>query len=376
MTLVEEPPATRAPGRRRRQVLTGTAVLVAAGCATAGLAALWQHDGKHEVQVPTLPTADVTRTDLAEQTQADGTLGYVHTYTLLGAGSGHLTWLPTQGDTMRRGQRVYGVDNRPVPLFYGSTPLWRPLRQGVSDGEDVRELKRNLAALGYDDGGAMTIDDHFGAATAQAVEDWQSDRGVTTTGQVSPGDLAIEPGPIRISNVSANLSAPVGGGPLMTATDTARQVTVNLPVNEEEIAAEGAQVGIQLPGGKTTTGHISSIGTVASVGSNGSGGQGQTGQGTQTATIPVSIDFDHPEAAGRFDGAPVTVTFSSGTHKAVLAVPVSALLANPDGSYSVRVVSGGQRRRVPVTLGIFSGGQVEVSGPGLTEGMKVEVPRS
>jgi multidrug efflux pump subunit AcrA (membrane-fusion protein) len=101
-----------------------------------------------------------------------------------------------------------------------------------------------------------------------------------------------------------------------------------------------------------------------------------TGQGTQTATIPVQITLDHPNAAGRLDGAPVTVGFTSTTRKGVLAVPVNALLAAADGSYAVEVVSDTRRRTVPVRLGLFADGKVEVTGTGLTAGTRVEVPRS
>lgn len=368
---VDQPTGTAdAPSQRRRQLLAGIAIVLVLGGAGAGILVLRHHDGKTTNNGHALPTADVVRTDLAEQTQADGTLGFAHTYTLIGGGSGHLTWLPQPADTMRRGTRVYAVDGHSVPLFYGATPFWRPLQSGMSDGGDVRELNRNLAALGYTDQGYLEVNDHFSAATRQAIEDWQSDLGVDQTGRVSPGDVVIEPGPIRINAVSATLGSPASGH-LMTATDTTRQVTVNLPVSEEAVAAQDAPVGVQLPGGAATTGRISSFGTVASA------GQGnQTGQGTQTATIPVYINLDHPGTAGRLDGAPVTVTFSSGTRKGVLAVPVNALLAKPDGSYMVEVVAAGRTRAVTVTLGAFSGGQVEVAGPGLEPGMKVEVPKS
>jgi multidrug efflux pump subunit AcrA (membrane-fusion protein) len=76
------------------------------------------------------------------------------------------------------------------------------------------------------------------------------------------------------------------------------------------------------------------------------------------------------------DGAPVTVGFTGETRKNVLAVPVNALLADAKGGYSVEVVDSAGRRLVPVELGVFADGQVEVSGNGLKAGMRVEVPRS
>jgi peptidoglycan hydrolase-like protein with peptidoglycan-binding domain len=318
-------------------------------------------------------TADIVRTDLTDQTEVDGTLGFADSYTVAGSGHGRLTWLPDEGSTIRRGKRVYEVDGHKVPLFYGAVPFWRTLRSGVSDGRDVRELESNLKALGYGDD--VTVDDSFTAATAAAVRAWQDDLGVSQTGAVAPGDVILEPGAIRVKQVKASLGGPAGGQ-ILTANGTARQITVQLPVTQEELAVDGAKVGVELPGGKTATGHITSIGTVATASNSGSDDQDQTGQDTETATVPVHITLDHPSAAGRLDGAPVTVGFASGTHKGVLAVPVQALLAQSGGTYAVEVVDAAGRHTVPVELGIFADGKVEVSGSGLAAGTKVEVPRS
>jgi hypothetical protein len=352
-------------------VLIAGAAVLAVGAAGATIALQSGGSGTEHPTGSTLPTADVVRTDLADRTEVDGTLGYAHTYIVLAGGAGRLTWLPTVGTVIRRGQRVYGVDGHRVPLVYGAIPLWRALQSGMSNGRDVLELERNLVALGY--GSSLTVDRHFTYATMQAIKDWQDDLGVTKTGSVQPGDVVVQPGAIRVTSLKAVLGGQAAGN-VLTATSTERQVTVNVPVSQQEIAKQGAEVHISLPGGKTTTGHIFSVGTVATAGSTDS--RSQTGQGTETATIPVSITLDKPGAAGRFDGAPVTVGFTSTLHKGVLAVPVNALLAAPGGGYAVDVVeSTGREPTVPVRLGIFADDNLEVSGD-LTAGMKVQVPRS
>jgi peptidoglycan hydrolase-like protein with peptidoglycan-binding domain len=356
--------------RRRRAILAGVAVAALGAAITT--VALTTGSAPTPASTPPVATAEVVRTDLVDRSEVDGTLGYAHSRTIAGSG-GTLTWLPQTGAVIRRGQRVYGVNGHAVPLFYGATPLWRTLST-TSRGEDVRELERNLAALGY----RLTVDDRFTPATRQAVKQWQHDLGVSVTGVVSPGDVVIAPDTLRVSAVSGVLGTPAQG-PVLTATGTVRRVTVNLPATRQELAKVGGEVRIQLPGRKTTTGRVSSIGTLATAGGGGDGGAGgaaPTGQGTQTATIPVQITLDHPNAAGRLDGAPVTVGFTSATRKGVLAVPVNALLAAADGTYAVEVVSGTRRRTVPVRLGLFADGKVEVTGTGLTAGTRVEVPRS
>jgi len=63
-------------------------------------------------------------------------------------------------------------------------------------------------------------------------------------------------------------------------------------------------------------------------------------------------------------------------HKGVLAVPVVPCSRSPR-PVRVEVVDGSERRLVTVTTGLFDDrGLVEVSSPGLREGMSVEVPRS
>jgi peptidoglycan hydrolase-like protein with peptidoglycan-binding domain len=369
---------TEAPGRaappRRRPRRTGRILALLGGLAVLAVGAAFAlhrggGDGHRVTAAP--PTADVVRADLSDRTKVDGTLGYADSYTVLSGGTGRLTWLPDVGDEIRRGQRVYGLNGHRVPLFYGGTPFWRPLRSGMDDGRDVLELERNLAALGYGDG--MTVDDHFSAATKAAVEDWQDDMGMSETGVVQPDDVVMEPGAIRVTALRGTAGGHAGG-PLLTATGADRQITVNVPVSEQEIARKGAQVTVELPGGTTATGHITKVGTVATAGATDA--QSQTGQGTENATIPVYVKLDKPSVAGRFDGAPVTVGFTATLHKGVLAVPVNALLATADGRYSVNVAdAAGKVRAVPVTLGIFDDDQVEVTGA-LTPGMKVQVPRS
>jgi hypothetical protein len=58
--------------------------------------------------------------------------------------------------------------------------------------------------------------------------------------------------------------------------------------------------------------------------------------------------------------------------KGVLALPIGALLALAGGGYGVEVVEpSGAHKLVGVTTGIFTGTQVQISGPRITAGTKV-----
>jgi len=355
-------------------VVCSLCALAVGGAAGAGSMVLFRRNAEPvATEVIPVATAKVTKADLVSRTDVDGTLGYKNSYTVSGAGNGVITWLPDEGDSITRGGTVYGLNGTTVPLFYGSTPFWRTLKYGVDDGKDVEILERNLKALGYGDD--ITVDEEFTTATTDAVEEWQEDLGVTESGVFTPGTVVLEPGGIRVSAVKASLGdAPRGA--LLTANDGVRQVTVDMPVGQQELAKVGNSVRVKLPGGVTTTGKVTSIGTTASAGSGSDGGKAQTGQGTETATVPVYVTLDKPGTAGKLDGAPVTVGFTSATRKGVLSVPVSALLAKADGSYAVAAVDGGRHWTIPVKLGVFADSQVEVSGKGLAAGMRVEVPKA
>ncbi|HKA11181.1 MAG TPA: peptidoglycan-binding protein, partial [Candidatus Dormibacteraeota bacterium] len=126
-----------------------------------------------------------------------------------GGSTGAYTALPSVGQTVGRGETLYAVNGRPIPLFFGRTPLARQLTVGVS-GDDVKELEENLIALGYGDG--LTADGNFIQADASAVKRWQAALGVAQTGVVNPGEAAFLPGQLRVSQVRVLTGASAQAG--------------------------------------------------------------------------------------------------------------------------------------------------------------------
>lgn len=372
---VEERPT----GKRRRWWIAVVVVVVIAGAGGAWYAVNRNNSsGTHPTSSLPPATAIVTRQDLQQSQQEDGTLGYGDTTQFAADGKGVLTWLPAVGDEISRGHTVYRVDNNPVILFYGNTPFYRVLKSGVSDGPDVAELEQNLHDLGYS---GFSVDDHFTDGTASAVEAWQADHGLDQTGIISPGEIVISPTGIRIADLTADLGSPVSAGkPIFTYTGTTHTVTVPLDVADQELASVGGKVTVQLPDGSSVGGTITTIGTVAQ--SSAAANAGSTNSSSNTAnpssttTIDVTVTLTNQNAAGHLDQAPVEVNFVSQERKNVLTVPISALLALSEGGYGVQVVDGTTSRIVAVHTGIFSDTQVEVSGGGLTAGMRVGVPKS
>ena len=130
------------------------------------------------------------------------------------AAAGTLTALRDEGSVVTRGHSLYAVDGEPAAfLFYGALPAWRDFGPGMTDGDDVRQLERNLRALGYDPG--ADVDDDWTWETTAAVKQFQHDRGLDDDGKLARGEVVFRDGPTRIGEArppSATRSAP--GRPL------------------------------------------------------------------------------------------------------------------------------------------------------------------
>jgi peptidoglycan hydrolase-like protein with peptidoglycan-binding domain len=347
----------------RRAVAAAAVAGIAAVGVTVALAA---GDDPEPVRASTSSTATATveRRDLVDRDTVEGTLGYADAYTLLAGATGTITRLRDPGALVRRGQSLYDVDDAAAAwLFYGALPAWRDFSPGMTDGADVRQLERNLRALGYDPDHDMTIDDDWTAATTAAVERFQDDHGLTEDGSLLQGEVVFRPGPTRVGDVEATVGQSVApGARLAELTSTSREITVNLEAFRQELAREGDDVTVDLPNGRSARGRIIDVAKVADA------------PASQDAdpTIAVTIVLRGRAARGTgLDQAPVDVGFARERSKDVLAVPVTALLARSGGGFAVEVVANGSRRLVPVELGTYAEDYVAVSGDGLREGMTV-----
>ena len=317
------------------------------------------------------------------------------------------TWLPAVGQIIKQDQRVYSVSNESVPLLYGTIAAYRAFYLGMSNGADVGELTHDLIALGY--GAGLSRSDHYSDATAAAVKRWQRARGTPATGEILLGQVVFEPGPIRVTSLTASVGSSIGGGgagasgasgggggTVLAATGTSPIVTVDLDVTQEYLVKPGDAVSIVLPDGISTVGgHVETVGTVAiCAGGGGIGTGGGAGGGTaaqspcssgagasgdnanSTPTVPVMIRLDRTPQGARLDQAPVNVNITTQRVRNVLAVPVNALLALQGGGFGVDVVSAHGSRLAGVSTGLYSNTLVQISGSGITAGTRIEVPSS
>ena len=336
--------------RRRRALAGGVA---AAAVAAGGAIALTGGEAPVRAAEPTVPraTATVERRDLVDREDLDGTLGYADPGTLAAGVAGTLTSLREPGSTVTRGHSLYAVDGAAAAfLLYGELPAWRDFDSSMSDGEDVRQLERNLRALGYDPG---DVNDDWSWKTTEAVEDFQRDRELDDDGTLSRGEVVFRPGAIRIGEAKAAVGDQVSPGrPVTEFSSTDQVVTVALDASRQRLARKGDRVTVTLPSGRTVNGRIEDVGTVAT-------------KREEEVTIEVTISL---RGGGNLDQAPVDVGFAVERRKGALAVPVKALLARQGGGYALELADGGM---VSVTPGMYADDMVEVEGSGLREGQRV-----
>lgn len=357
-----------------------TLTIVAAVAAATG-AGVWWFAGAPDrptTAAPSAPgTTQVRRMDLSTSTSAAGTLGYGNTRLIRGTGTGILTWLPGTGATVDRGGQLYRVNDKPVALFFGGTPLYRKLDTPDLVGKDVKLVADNLTALGYRIGtqpkavpagsspGKVGKDEAvLTQSLIDAVKRWQTAQGAEPTGVVDVGDVVVFGGPVRVGAVQAQLGDPATN-PLFEVSATTKSVTVEIDAADVGSHKVGDKVTVTMPDGSTAGGAVGSVGTVAKGGNQ---AEGSGGGSPASQRVDLVVALDDPAKAGSLDSASVQVAFPATSRQGVLAVAVGALLAVKQGGYALQSPGGAL---VPVTTGLFARGMVEVGGPGVTDGMVV-----
>jgi hypothetical protein len=355
---------------RRRAIAGAVSVAVLAGAAllVAHAVTARPRPAASTAAVPT-GTAEVTRGTVTQWLRINGTYGFDGDYSVVHQGPpGILTEAAEPGSTVERGEVLYTVDNQDVRLLYGSLPAYREFAPGMTDGRDVLQLERNLAALGLSPG---LVDQRFTAATGTAIRRWQASWGAPAarrTGRLPRGHVVFLPVALRIGRVTPTVGTAVGANePVLAATSTSRVVRSQVSADRQASVEVGDEVLVVLPTAGQVSGKVVRTSPVATVADP----QREDGP-PGPATIAVVIGVTVPAGTPDLDQASVLVSIASGKRENVLLVPVAALLARPGGGYRVRLASGDY---VEVRPGLFdeATGKVEVTGA-VNPGDLVEVP--
>ena len=344
---------TTRSGGRRGWAVAAFAVVVALGVTAFVVIDHGRGTAAPAAPPPAVTTVAVRKTDLANTQSFTGTLGFGTPAPVKGTGSGTVTKLPSVGDLAQRGKALYSVDGRAVPVFFGDTPLFRKLDHPDLTGPDVTMVAANLAALGFKVGHPKMF------TFADVLKKWQKKAGLDETGTLDVGQVVVLPGPVRVNSVTAQPGDPVAE-PLLTVSATTKVVLA--PVSASDVAAikTGAPVSVVRPDGTAVPAEVTSVSTDVT-GTPEGGPQGPP-------KVNVTVTPDDPKSVADLDSAAVEVRIATETHTGVLAVPVGALLALREGGYAVQLPDGTLK---PVKTGMFARDLVEVSGAGITEGLRV-----
>ncbi|MFI6459044.1 hypothetical protein [Streptomyces sp. NPDC050538] len=420
--------------RGKRRLKIGAVALAGVTAAALGIT-VWQDGnakpGTAAAASAHVGTATVARTDLSNAQTLSGTLGYSKAAPVKGAKAGLVTWLPAPGARVSRGHPLYKVDNVPVPVFYGATPLYRTLNARGTTGPDVRVVADNLKRLGYDIGPQPTagtwVTQHPAPTTADATgttantgaadesdakgatgDDTSAKTGTgtaapsatpapaptptTTTVKVKAGDCVLTAdlmaavkrwqthvgmpatGVLGIGDVIVQSGeVRVGAVQAQTGDDAnSSLMTVSSTTKKVSVPVDATAVGTMARGNHVTVtlpDNSTVSGTIEAVGATAADTtDGDTGGGGGPAQLTVTVRVPDTGAVAKLTAAPVQVAFTSETRKGVLAVPVGALLALSEGGYAVQLPGG---RLIAVKTGMFAKGLVEVTGAGLDAGLKV-----
>lgn len=192
--------------RRRTAVIVMSVLLLAVAVAGAvTLVFLNRPPVAAPASAPSVKTATVRKGDLSNTRSIPGTLGFGAQRQIKGTGTATVTKLPAAGDVAAAGKPLYWVNDRPVPVFFGATPLFRKLETPGTKGSDVAVVMDNLAQLGYRVGRRPDDDTkaEFTTTVSDALKRWQKKAGLEETGTLDVGQVLVLDAPVRVASVQA-----------------------------------------------------------------------------------------------------------------------------------------------------------------------------
>ena len=268
-------------------------------------------------------------------------------------------------------------------LMFGNTPAWRDMKEGITPGEDVRQLKLNLIALGYGTIETLGKDLHFNPATTAAITKLQADMNIIISGEILLGEVIFTHGTSLVKSSSTlqsvgrqvnagtelfylipieEVQTEIGSdGSVKTHQKSLQVVEIQVDVGDRSLVNEGSEVEIELPDESLVRGIVREVGTLAVV--------PQEGDPFLEVLIAVEGSTEYFE----WTGAAVTTNVTKELASGVLASPVNGLLALLSGGYALEIITTTGTNLIPVETGIYADGWVEVTGPGLQPGTEIIV---
>jgi hypothetical protein len=234
---------------RRVTILLGGVVVAGGAVATALVVTNEGSSADADRATVQLSSVAIEQRDLVAYTETSATLGFTDEVDVSSPVAGTVTAVLSAGSAVQAGTVIGSVDGAPLVALSGDVPGWRDLDTDSDDGVDVRQLETNLVALGYDPDGDIDIDETYDAATADAVERWETALGLDEPdGEVAAGQVVYVPGELLVGDVAVAVGASVSdGGTLFTGRVKRRTFAVPATVGDggavDHLAPVGTPVG-------------------------------------------------------------------------------------------------------------------------------------
>ncbi len=310
-----------------------------------------------------LSTAAVQKGNLSSEREFKATVSFGDKWTIPTSLTGAVTESRPAGSTVDFGEVLIRLDNKPLFLGKGETPMYRELtkintkardangkRVKLQSAPDVRQLQQFLLDAGFNQKGKLEVDGLFGGITEAALKAWQASVGLPTTGKIDKAQLVFEPSPVRI-DAEPRLGTTFAG---LEVTRAQSVVLVDTSNRDRSALRVGATVKVTVPDADDLSGKVTAQ------------EQATASDGTAIWRTTVTVD-------GTVSGSNAKVVVTQLLAQDVLLVPVVGLLALAEGGFAVEVSGGATPTLVRVELGEVLNGQAEVSGD-VAEGDQIVIP--
>lgn len=252
------------------------------------------------------------------------------------------------GQPVETGRLLGSVSGEPLVAFATTIPLYRDLSLGDA-GPDVLALEQALKSVHA----ITTADSRLDGAAVAALNRLYAQEGRPDRGGFRLANSVSVPPKSSVQSVSVHVGQVVEpSAPLMTIVAGDPVLACTVPAGTTVSA--GQRVSVE-GGAAPIAAKVLSVSPAP---------DGAPGLLVRVGSLPAGT------------GAPATASVSiplAATAAPVVAVPLGALYAAPDGSFSVRRVKGPTSEAVRVTIGLVAAGWVEVKNASLRAGEVVEV---
>jgi len=363
--------------RRHSRISSAALVVVLAAGGAGGYIAASGDSSPAAAAQATTTTQTVSTGTIRQSVSATGTLAPANDQTLNFSSAGVVTSvLVTEGQTVTKGQKLATIDSASLAATVAQAKATVATAKAKVEADESAsadssttdaQLAADKAALTADRNqlasartalaGATLTAPFSGTVASVGLTVGQSVSGSGSSSGSGSGSSGSSGGGLGGANSSSSSSSSSTG--IQVISTGAWVVNATVDATSVDLLKAGQQAQLTVSGATDTV--YGTISSVAVLSSSTSG----------TASYPVVVAVTG-SPKGLHDGASVTATLIYKQLSNVIVIPSLALQRNTDGTSYVNKVVNGKTVKTPVTTGITSGAEVQIT-KGLAEGDQIQV---